>query len=101
MSVEMKRDVRDEWPIDVPRGTFDIELGAPAGYDATAHIIFVCPSGKRCSLLIGPEHVGRSALDRIPVWHWDGDVERPTLKPSINCVGGCGAHFWITDGIMS
>ncbi len=48
----MTRDNRDVWLDNAPVGTFDIELGAPAGYDATAHILFVCPNANRCSVLV-------------------------------------------------
>lgn len=32
------------------------------------------------------------------MWHWDGNVERPTISPSIDCQGGCGRHFSIIAG---
>ena len=33
-------------------------------------------------------------------WTWNGDVDRPTLKPSIRTSDGQGTvcHTWITDG---
>jgi Family of unknown function (DUF6527) len=104
----MKRDSRDEWPGDVPIGTYDIEMGGLEGYESTAHIIFVCPNGRRCSVLLGPKFVERASPDRICVWGWNGDVDHPTLTPSINCIsekdgkptGGCGWHGFITNGEM-
>ncbi len=104
----MVRDPRDVWPGEPPLGTFDIEMGAPAGYEATAHILFVCPNGHRCSVLLGPQFVDRSTPDRLCVWGWDGNMETPTLNPSINCIaekdgkptGGCGWHGFITNGDM-
>lgn len=106
--MEMKRDSRDVWPEDVPVGTFDIELGTIQGYASTAHIIFVCPNNKRCTVLLGPTHVDRSAPDRLCVWAWDGNLEKPTITPSINCLaekdgkptGGCGWHGFITNGVL-
>ncbi len=98
----MQRDDRDVWPDDVPIGTFDIIEHGLEGHDGiTAHIMFVCPNGKRCGVFIGPNFVPRANPDDLNVWCWNGSLERPTLKPSINCVGGCGAHFWITDGTMT
>jgi len=82
----MTRDDRDEWPSDEPVGSFDIERGGVEGYAATAHIQFVCPNGKRCAVLLGPEAVTRSEEGRLCVWGWDGDMDRPTLTPSINCI---------------
>lgn len=32
------------------------------------------------------------------VWAWDGNVEAPTLTPSVNCLGGCGWHGHVTNG---
>lgn len=108
LPVNMQRDCRDEWPADEPIGSFDIDMGSTQGYANTAHILFVCPNGKRCSVLIGPAFVTRSAPNRLCVWQWDGNIERPTLTPSINCIaekdgkptGGCGWHGFITQGVM-
>lgn len=108
MGQSMQRDHRDEWPDGVPVGTFDIEMGAPSGYAATAHIIFVCPNAKRCSILLGPTFVDRPTPDGLCVWGWDGNMDRPTITPSINCIsekdgkptGGCGWHGHITAGEM-
>ncbi len=105
---EMRRDDRDEWPDDCPVGTFDIEIGGVQGYSATAHIMFVCPNAKRCSILLGPAFVGRPTPDGLCVWAWDGNRDRPTITPSINCIsekdgnptGGCGWHGFITAGVM-
>lgn len=73
-----------------------------------AYFGFACPRGKReCNYLRirgGPADKG----DR-PTWEWDGNRERPTFKPSINCLAhnpldaseryaGCGWHAWITNG---
>ena len=107
---DMVRDPRDEWPENEPVGSFDIELHGLQGYpDATGHILFVCPNAKRCSVLIGPKSVGRDAEGRLCIWAWDGNLERPTLTPSINCIaekdgkptGGCGWHGFITLGVMT
>lgn len=105
----MRLDERDVWPDDVPVGTFDIEVGGVQGYPgASAHITFVCPNHQRCSVLLGPEHVVRTSKDRLCIWKWDGNRERPTITPSINCLaekdgqpaGGCGWHGHITNGVI-
>lgn len=105
---DMTRDERDEWPADVAVGTFDIELGGVQGYPgATAHLLFVCPNNRRCAVLLGPTHVPRPAKGQLCIWAWNGDRERPTITPSINCrnvdddgkpAGGCGWHGFITNG---
>jgi|GEM_PF-721717 len=103
----MTRDDRDEWPSDVPIGTFDITQNGVQGYPAaTAQILFVCPNAKRCAVLLGPRFVGRPAEGKLCIWAWDGNLDRPTITPSINCIaekdgkptGGCGWHGFITNG---
>jgi len=105
----MQCDDRDEWPKDEPIGSFDIEPFNCADYPgATAHILFVCPNGKRCGVLLGPASVPRPAPDLCHTWAWDGNREQPTITPSINCIsekdgkpaGGCGWHGFITKGVM-
>ena len=54
-------------------------------------------------------HHGREALECVRslwqqpatgcMWQWDGNVERPTITPSIDCKGGCGRHFTMVKGI--
>jgi len=105
----MVRDSRDVWPDNEPIGSFDIKLRGVQGYPgATAHILFVCPNGKRCSVLLGPQFVDRPNPDALCIWGWNGDMDKPTLTPSINCIaekngkptGGCGWHGFITNGVI-
>jgi len=106
--IPMKRNDSDEWPADEPVGSFDISLGTVENSKATAHILFVCPNNKTCGVLLGPSFVGRSASFDHCVWQWDGNMEHPTITPSINCIaekdgkptGGCGWHGYITNGAM-
>jgi uncharacterized protein DUF6527 len=105
---DMRRDDCDVWPDDVPIGTFTIEDGAVGGYPgATAHILFVCPNRIRCAVLLGPANVPKPNEDSLSIWQWNGDKDKPTLYPSINCkakkdngepAGGCGWHGFITNG---
>jgi hypothetical protein len=102
----LHRDPREAWPDDEPVGSFDITPSTLDGYASTAHMLFVCPNSRRCAVLLGPTAVTRSAPDRLCVWGWDGNLEQPTITPSINCVaqrdgkptGGCGWHGFITQG---
>lgn len=105
----MYRDERDVWPDDAPVGTFDIRSNGIQGYPGiTGHIMFVCPNNRRCLVHIGPIHIDRPTPDAICIWGWDGNRERPTLTPSINCqserdgkpAGGCGWHGFITNGTI-
>lgn len=106
----LQRDCRDVWPDDVPIGTYDIYRNTVAGYPgANAHILFVCPNGRRCGVLMGPTYVPRPTPDALVIWGWNGNDWRPTLTPSINCInvypdgrpaGGCGWHGFIENGVM-
>jgi hypothetical protein len=33
------------------------------------------------------------------MWQWDGNVEAPSISPSIDCQGGCGRHFTMRAGV--
>lgn len=105
----MTRDTRDNWPSDTPPGSFDISTHGLEGYpEATGHILFVCPNARRCVVLIGSNAVAPADDQRLHIWAWNGNVEKPTLTPSINCLSekdgkptsGCGWHGFITDGVM-
>ena len=53
-------------------------------------LIFICPCG--CSTV-------RSVPVKGPQqWNWDGNLELPTLTPSILIVGECGWHGFLTAG---
>lgn len=63
---------------------------------ANVRIVFGCPlrPGSSCSVPVR----GESLPNGAGPWGWDGNLESPTLTPSINCVGGCGWHGFITAG---
>lgn len=54
---------------------------------------FECPNGKgRCAGLLLREALECQGIEvgdgkRPASWRWDGDRDRPTLSPSINCIG--------------
>jgi hypothetical protein len=68
----------------------------------------MCPNHKQCAILLGPKNVPRPSEDMLNIWQWNGDVNKPTITPSINCIkekdgkptGGCGWHGFITNGII-
>ena len=80
--IVMRWNGNEFWPVDAPPGTFDV---------INEHLFcYICPNGKHCTVRVsgGPP----------PVWTWNGNREKPTLTPSINCVG-C-SHHTITDGVL-
>lgn len=110
--MQMVRNASEVWSNSEPPGTFDIEdhpHGVEGQPGVTAHILFVCPNGKRCSVFVGPAPVERPRPDACYTWGWNGDKDRPTLTPSINCIaekdgkptGGCGWHGFIANGEMT
>lgn len=67
---------------------------APSGEPGRAHLVLKCqrtPAGE-C----------RFGLWQKPAagitWQWDGNMEKPTITPSIACNGGCGRHFTMIVG---
>lgn len=63
--------------------------------ETSLRIVFGCPRqpGNVCGVPLLPKRLPNGAG-----WAWDGDIEQPTLTPSINCVGGCGWHGFVTKG---
>lgn len=70
-----------------------------SGGRGIARLEYGCPrTGNPCGgIAIG--HPDKP-VQRSPSWRWDGDIERPTLTPSINCTGGCGWHGYLTAGVF-
>lgn len=64
----------------------------------SGHIMLKCPgcgqsSGMHCRV------PGTAHPEGIQSWELSG--LQPTMNPSINCVGCCGWHGWLKDGIFS
>lgn len=110
MGIPLRRNASGEWPDDAPPGTFDVTPSTMAGRPAVSgHLIFVCPNKRRCTLLVGPAFENRRNDTEPCVWGWNGNEDKPTLTPSINCIsekdgkptGGCGWHGWMQGGELS
>lgn len=56
------------------------------------HLTFVCPCGCQDAIIVPVNQEKGSS------WEWDGDIESPTLKPSILRKSGCGWHGYLTSG---
>jgi hypothetical protein len=105
----MVRNDSPEWSDHEPVGVFHItDIRIKMYPEATHHIIFMCPNHKQCAILLGPKAISRTQEDMLNIWQWNGDVNKPTITPSINCIkekdgkptGGCGWHGFITNGII-
>lgn len=69
-----------------------IEFRVKYGSEEIAGLGFRCPCG------CGREGWLPFRPEPSPSWTWNGDRERPTLRPSVLQVGGCEWHGWLTDG---
>lgn len=68
--------------------------------DPVGRLTFVCPCG--CGS-IGSVAVAPNPLDRggnHPVWQWNGDLDKPTITPSIQFLSGCKWHGYLTEGVF-
>ena len=97
--VPMQRTEGDEVPDhDAPPGAFCWRTEPPD--DTTPggrYLLYVCPRGAGfCGVPIRP-----NVLPNGAGWNHDGNDDAPTLTPSVNCVGGCGWHGFITNGRMT
>ena len=109
--IPMHVDRRSEWPeAERTPGQFEIHRNKLEGRPSVcAHIEFICPNRRHCALFLGRQFEAKRN-DREPnVWAWDGNEEKPTITPSINCIaekdgkptGGCGWHGFITGGELT
>jgi hypothetical protein len=82
----------------------------PPGPGQVGRLSFGCPRGTgHCgAVVIGNGHKPPGEK----TWRWDGNVEAPTLTPSINCLAhdpkdasvkyaGCGWHAHLTAGVFT
>jgi hypothetical protein len=63
------------------------------------HLWFRCPRDHLyCGVPLKPSPPNLKGC----VWSWDGNRERPTVTPSINCNGkaGCGWHGHVNEGVV-
>lgn len=87
----------EKWPSDMEPGVLyvDVRMGTPEV------VYLLCPCGCGQGSLRLPVGDGvkphRTAVT-AHTWLYRSDKNGPTLEPSIRDVGGCKAHFNITDG---
>lgn len=86
--------------------TADYKPSHPLSPGEEGRLDFACPRGHgRCgAIIIGNGH----KPDGGKTWKWNGDADRPSLEPSINCrshdpetgekFAGCGWHGHLTNG---
>lgn len=86
-SADGRFEYRDNDDRPVPPGTQP---------DQVHRVAFRCRGGDRwCSINLR----GRGHDIQKMSWQWDGNVDRPTLEPSINCNSDKCWHGFITAGV--
>lgn len=73
---------------------FDFRVVTRANDSRFGRILLSCDHGHNgeCPFPLSPLPAANG------VWQWDGNTERPTITPFIDCHGGCGRHFVMTKG---
>ena len=70
-----------------------IEEGSP---DGPTGLMYVCPCG--CGDVGALVFRKGKNADKHPTWVWDGNLDQPTLTPSILRTLGCKWHGFLTKG---
>lgn len=61
------------------------------------YLVLACPGcGKVAGMAVGDPKPSAS-----PSWLITGPPAAPTLHPSVNCVGCCGWHGWLKNGVFA
>lgn len=71
-------------------------------YEDGHHIYCECPCGCAAHMRL-PIHdtPEQPAPANRPSWWWNGDRDKPTLRPSIRDTAGCRFHGHLTDGVWT
>ena len=81
-------DSDEGFPEFAEPGSFEIRKGM---------VMMACPGcGRLSGMTAGYPKPGRS-----PSWEISGPPEAPTFSPSINCVGCCGWHGYLQNGVFN
>ena len=79
------------------RGEFEWAVRVIDGKEHIACMILICPG---CKMISALPLMKPSLWPRLPGedWHWNGNIDRPTLSPSIHHVGCWHGH--LVDGVL-
>jgi len=85
-------------PNDDPNGVSEAELRTPGTFywgdpEYKDRLFFTCPNRRSCNIPIAPNRNPNGSS-----WQWDGDRDKPTISPSIDCKGCWHGH--IKNGVM-
>ena len=88
-------------PTDVSLVNGSICWFVPVGPGSRRRLRILCPCGCRGVsdlFVISPGETPPTEESAV-VWRWDGNVEKPTLFPSVWLERGCGWHGFLRGGI--
>lgn len=91
----VKVAIADSWDSLDSAGPGAIYFPQPSVKTGVRSIILNCPGcGDRSAMAV------YSGVPKppSPSWEISGEGDKITLKPSINCVGCCKWHGWLTNG---
>ncbi len=85
---------------DTVRSAVDLWRKPREGEEAvTFKVCMLCLPGGHVSIIpLRPVPAAAAAYNGGHSWQWDGNVQKPTLQPSVNSIGNW--HGWIRDGRM-
>lgn len=78
----------------------DVTDGSFTAYEGMSRFHCVCPCGCGSHMNL-PVYLSGQEKPAQVAWVWNGNVEKPTLSPSIHDLSGCKFHGFITDGIWT
>lgn len=87
--------VADPFELGSPAGAYRFEGDPPPG--EKSGITMVCPCGCGTQHYL-PFRGAPYTTDLGPAWGWDGNVEAPTLSPSVRMLTPCAWHGYLRAG---
>lgn len=83
------------WDALINPGQFMYTTTMTSG-DNVAGMVFVCPCG--CRAVGALQFVGEYQQPGA-AWNWNGNIEQPTLHPSVLKKSDCRWHGWLEAGV--
>lgn len=93
--IPMVKAAGEVFETDDPPGTFIIHFQDEYN---KGFLNFICHKGNACGVHICKEPREKKEGSTINYWQWDGNLDQPTLTPSINC-RACW-HGFIEGGVL-
>ena len=86
--------------IDQNQFGYALKVGHGFTPDGVNEIQFRCRMNSK-KICVVPLTLGPNVEDdgnKVRRWHWDGNMQSPTVTPSIGCDARCGWHGHMTSG---